>query len=204
MKHLWRTAALALSSALLVAACTAGDDSASDTTGTDDTPAAASPSATGPSPGVTDDTVQVGVTHVDESPPSALGLNLRLGDNEGAYQALFDQINAEGGINGREIEAVYAPIDPTSPAPADAACVRLTEDEDVFIVIGFFLADAVRCPLATHATAVIGGTMTEELLADAQAPWLTNLADSDFPVALLDAMHEGGAPDGPAAWRLTD
>jgi Periplasmic binding protein len=195
-EHLWRTAALAVASALLVAACTAGDDTASDTTGADDAPAEAAPSGTGPSPGVTDDTVRVGVTYVDESSLSAVGLNLRLGDNEGAYQALFDQINADGGINGRQLEAVYAPIDPTSPAPAEEACVQLTEDEDVFVVIGFFLADAVRCEVATHATAVVGGSMTDELLADAQAPWLTNLADADFPVAILGAMDEAGELDG--------
>ena len=150
------------------------------------------PSATGPAPGVTDDAVRVGVTFVDEEALSASGLELQLGDNEGAYQALFDQINADGGINGRQIEAVYAPIDPTSSTPAEEACVQLTEDEDVFIVIGFFLADAVRCPVATHATAVVGGSMTPELLADAEAPWLTNLADTDFPVAILEAMADAG------------
>jgi Periplasmic binding protein len=196
MKHVWTRVGLVMAAAALVAACTAGDDSTSGTTAPTTAPAGSAPAATGPAPGVTDDAVRVGVTFVDEEALSASGLELQLGDNEGAYQALFDQINAEGGINGRQIEPVYAPIDPTSSTPAEEACVQLTEDEDVFVVIGFFLADAVRCPVATHATAVVGGSMTPELLADAQAPWLTNLADTDFPVAILGAMADAGELDG--------
>ena len=196
MKHLWTRVGLVMAGAALIAACTAGDETTSDTTAPTSAPADGAPSATGPAPGVTDDAVKVGVTFVDETALSAVGLELQLGDNEGAYQALFDQINADGGINGRQIEPVYAPIDPTSPTPAEEACVQLTEDEDVFVVIGFFLADAVRCPVVTHGTAVVGGSMTPELLADAEAPWLTNLADADFPVAILEAMADAGELDG--------
>ena len=58
---------------------------------------------------------------------------------------------------------MFAPIDPTSTAPAEAACLKLTEDEDVFLVTGFFLADVVLCPLETHNTAVVGGGMTPDL-----------------------------------------
>lgn len=196
MKHRWTRVGLVVGAVALVAACTSGDDSTTTTTAGSAAPAEGTPTASGPAPGVTDDAVKIGVTFVDETALSAVGLELRLGDNEGAYQALFDQINADGGINGRQIEPVYAPIDPTSTTPAEEACVQLTEDEDVFMVIGFFLADAVRCPVATHATAVIGGTMTPELLDEAQAPWLTNLADTDFPVAILGAMDDAGELDG--------
>ena len=195
MKHLWTRVGLVMAGAALIAACTAGDETTSGTTAPTSAPAGA-PSATGPAPGVTDDAVKVGVTFVDEEALGAVGLELQLGDNEGAYQALFDQINADGGINGRQIEPVYAPIDPTSTSPAEEACVQLTEDEDVFVVIGFFLTDSVRCPVTTHATAVVGGSMTSELLAEAQAPWLTNLADADFPVAILGAMADAGELDG--------
>jgi hypothetical protein len=112
------------------------------------------------------------------------------------YDALFEAINAERGINGRQLEPVYAPIDPTSPAPAEAKCVQLTEDEDVFVVIGFFLADAVVCPLTTHATAVVGGEMTPERLAGAEAPWVTWTPDTDQPEAVLRAMDDRGLLDG--------
>lgn len=153
-------AALAVVAALLMAACTSGDSSDDASSGTDGSTGTTAPSATGPSPGVTDDTIKVGVTYVDTAALVASGLNYDLGDHEAVYDALFDKINADGGINGRQIEPVYAPIDPTSTSPAEEACVKLTEDEDVFLITGFFLADAVTCPVATHATAVVVGEMT--------------------------------------------
>ncbi len=190
--------ALVAASALAVAACTSGDtsddDAASSTTAASSEDTA--PAATGPSPGVTDDTIKVGVTYVDTASLVASGLNYDLGDHEAVYTALFDQINADGGINGRQIEPVFAPIDPTSPAPAEEACVKLTEDEDVFLITGFFLADAVTCPVTTHETAVVGGEMTPQRTADAAAPWITWIPDEELPASVVAAYDEAGLLDG--------
>ncbi len=192
-------AALAVLAALLVAACTSGDTSDDASSGTDGSPGTTAPSATGPSPGVTDDTVKIGVTYVDTAALVASGLNYDLGDHEAVYDALFDKINADGGINGRQIEPVYAPIDPTSTSPAEEACVKLTEDEDVFLITGFFLADAVTCPVATHATAVVGGEMTPQRLDQAEAPWITWTPDTDQPEAVVRAFADQGELDGNVA-----
>ena len=100
---------------------------------------AAEAEITGPAPGVTDDTIKIGVNYVDTASLTAVGLNFDLGDYQATYQALVDDINADGGINGRQARTVFAPIDPTGPASADAACLKLTEDDDVFLVTGFFL-----------------------------------------------------------------
>ncbi|HEY7068666.1 MAG TPA: hypothetical protein VH479_01065, partial [Acidimicrobiales bacterium] len=187
-----RPAAVATAVALLIGACTSGgDDDAAQT----ETTAA----RTGPAPGVTDDTIKVGVTYVDTQALVAAGLHYDLGDHQAVYQALFDDINASGGINGRKIEPVFAPIDPVSTAPAEEKCVQLTEDEDVFVVTGFFLADAVLCPVATHATAVVGGEMTPERLDQAQAPWITWLPDTDQPEAVLRRFDDEGLLDGTVA-----
>ena len=158
--------------------------------------AASAPTPTGPAPGVTDDTIKVGVTFVDTASLVASGLNYDLGDHEAVYRALFDAINADGGIHGRQIEPVFAPINPTKPAPAEAKCLELTEDEDVFVVTGFFLADAVNCPVATHATAVVGGEMNPERLEGAEAPWITWTPDDDQPKAVLQALDDRGELDG--------
>lgn len=190
--------ALLTTALLLAAACTSGDsgdDSAATTEGTAATGDTA-PAATGPSPGVTDDTVKIGVTYVDTAALVASGLNYDLGDHEAVYTALFDQINADGGINGRQIEPVFAPIDPTSPAPAEEACVKLTEDEDVFLITGFFLADAVTCPVTTHETAVVGGDITPQRAADAAAPWVSWTPDTDQPASVIAAYDEAGLLDG--------
>jgi ABC-type branched-subunit amino acid transport system substrate-binding protein len=200
-KRLRRGGALLALAALVAAGCTAGDDSTSgdDDAGGDTTPATTEPAATGPSPGVTDDAIKVGVTYVDTAALVASGLSYDLGDHEAVYNALFDAINADGGINGRQIEPVFAPIDPTNPAPAEEKCVQLTEDEDVFIVTGFFLEDAVNCVVGTHATAVVGGSMTPDRLDAAQAPWATWTPDTDQPEAVVQALFDQGELDGTVA-----
>ncbi len=182
---------------LLLAACTAGDDSSDESgSGTTAPPGSSAPAATGPSPGVTDDAVKIGITFVDASALVASGLNYDLGEVQEAYQALVDQINADGGISGRQVEASFAPIDPTGPQSADEACVQLTEDDDVFMVVGFFLTDAVTCTVGTHSTAVVGGEITAERLDQAQAPWISPTADTDLQQTVLRTLNDAGELDG--------
>lgn len=179
----------------LLLGCTAGDDgAATDTTDASDgsTPASV---PTGPAPGVTDTSVKVGVTYVDLA---SLGnvVTIDHGDYESSYQALFDAINEEGGIHGRTIEAVFAPVNPVGTDSSEAACVELTQDEEVFVIVGFFLDDSVLCPLETHETAVIGPSQTPERLARARAPWFSTAGSSDFQNEIVRAMAEAGEFDG--------
>jgi ABC-type branched-subunit amino acid transport system substrate-binding protein len=140
--------------------------------------------ATGPAPGVTADSMKIGITYPDAKSLEAVGLHYNLGDFEAAYNAIADDINSKGGINGRKLQLVFAPINPTSAEPADAACVKLTEDDQVFLIAGFFLNDAPLCPLERENTAVVGGGMTPERLARAKEPWVTPLVDTDLPEAV--------------------
>lgn len=199
MKHKVIAATLLL---LLAGACTANeDDDASTTTtaaaATDDSVGSETtvPAATGPSPGVTADTIRVGITYVDLDAVRQF-VDLDQGDYEAAYRAVIDDINANGGINGRTIEPVFAAVSPLGTAPAEEVCVRLTEDEDVFAVIGFFQDDAVSCPVSQHGTAVIGGVMTQERFDQATAPWFTTEAGEDSDLDALRAMAEAGELDG--------
>ena len=182
----------------LLAGCTAGDESSSDTTSaggdtTSDT--TATTVLTGPAPGVTDDAVTIGVQYVDLTAISDIA-NIDHGDYEAAYQALFDDINANGGINGRTLDPVIVGIDPTVTQAADEACVQLTEDDDAFLVMGFFLNDAVTCVGETHETAIIGGSMSEERLARIQVPWYTTEGGSDQTETVIRAFAEAGEFDG--------
>ncbi len=185
--------ALALMAVIVVAGCTSGTSStkasgSNTTAGSTNTTAASAEAAQ--APGVTANSVKVGVTFVDASSLKATGLNLNLGDYQTSYQTLVNQINNQGGINGRKIQLVFTPINPVGTAPADAACLRLTEDEKVFVAVGFFLNDAVLCPVATHDTAVVGGTQTPELMAQAKAPWFTTNAGSEVPVNVVKAFDK--------------
>jgi hypothetical protein len=185
---------VALLAGAVLVGCTAGDDTGEGADATDGTQGS-TPVPTGPSPGVTDDSVKIGITYVDLE---ALGdiVSLDHGDYELAYNAVIDDINADGGINGRTLEPVFAPINPVGTASADASCLELTEDEEVFVVVGFFLDEGPLCYLETHQTAVIGGAMTPERLDRAEAPWFTTESGTDLQVDAVRAMAEAGELDG--------
>ncbi|HET6950701.1 MAG TPA: ABC transporter substrate-binding protein [Acidimicrobiales bacterium] len=182
--------------AMALLACTDGEQA---TSGTSPGGARAPSEATGPAPGVTDETVKVGAVYVDTSALEAVGLTYDLGDYEATYQALADDINDGGGINGRTLEMVVVPFDATTTTPGEAQCLQLTEDEDVFVVTGLFLADAVLCPLEAHATAVVGGTMNPTRQQRAQAPWLSWLPDDEAPAQIVETLADRGELDGKVA-----
>lgn len=183
---------------ILAGACTAGngDEATGDTTDGGSTPESAGPSATFPAnpraDGVTADSIRLGVTYVDLEALADV-IDIDHGDYEAAYQALADDINADGGINGRQLDLVFQPIVPVGTTEADAACVRLTEDEGVFAVVGFMLDDAPLCYSGVHDTPVIGGTITQERLDRGEAPWFSNEAS---PENITDRLVEAFAADG--------
>jgi ABC-type branched-subunit amino acid transport system substrate-binding protein len=147
---------------------------------------AANPGVTG----ITKDTIKLGITYVDFTNLHSKGIVLDTdhGDYEGSFRAVIDDLNAHGGVDGRQIEPVFAPIDPLGTTPAQEACVKLTEDEQVFAVVGFFLDTAPLCYVENHATPILGGTITSELLARAKAPWFSmESGDATFAVG-IDAL----------------
>jgi ABC-type branched-subunit amino acid transport system substrate-binding protein len=154
------------------------------------TPTAADDSA------VTKDAIKIGVSYVDLAAVRAAGINRDHGDYEKAYQTVIDDINANGGVNGRKIVPVFVGIDPIGTDPAQQACVQLTEDEKVFAAIGQFQGDAPICYLEQHETPIVGGSVTAENLARAKAAWYT-LDPSEADLGLLvDALAKDGAFKG--------
>ena len=95
-------------------------------------PAAAALSGT---PGVTATTIRVGVPYVDVAAVKAVGVNISWGSVPDAFNAVIDDINAHGGINGRKIVPYLVAVNPTGTAPAATACTQLTEDDTVFVAI---------------------------------------------------------------------
>ncbi len=182
--------------AVLLAGCTSGEDSASNDTSTSvGTSDASTTVPTGPAPGVTDDSIKVGAVYIDFSAIQDV-VDVDWGDYEGAYQALFDDINANGGINGRTIDATLVPLNPLDETSAEADCVQLTEDDPQFIILGFFTDDDVMCPLEAHPTAVIGGFMTPDRLERAQAPWFSLNPSGDFDEEVIRKLADAGDLDG--------
>lgn len=172
-----RVVAAIVVAAVLTGACTAGDSGDTASGGSGDTTAA--PPPTGPAPGVTEDSIKVGVTYLDVEAIAEV-VDIDQGDYEAAYSVLFDDINADGGIHGRMVEPVFAPVNPIGTESAEVACVSLTEDEEVFLAMGFFRTDEPACYLETHETALIGGYMTNDLLGRIGVPWFSRDIGEDF------------------------
>jgi ABC-type branched-subunit amino acid transport system substrate-binding protein len=94
--------------------------------------------------GVKGGTVTIGVRHADEASATAIGAalgarNVSSGDTRGYAEAVINYINAQGGVAGRRLEAVYQAVDlvglVANAAAADqASCSFFTEDAKVFAV----------------------------------------------------------------------
>jgi hypothetical protein len=149
-------------------------------------------------PGVTADTIKVGVTYPDLASLKDV-LHIDNGDYAKAFQTAADDINAKGGINGRKLQVVAVGVNPTQPNAFDAACTKLTQDEKVFVVLGFQLGDNVNCYINTNPTPTIGGEQTTDRLSGAQVAWYTTDASQDLQGDVAKALADGGKLAGKVA-----
>ena len=129
--------------------------------------------ATSSAVGVTSNTSKLGITYVDLSTVQQFVHGLNEGNFKAAYQAVINDINNSGGINGRKIQPYYEGVVPVGSAAPQAACTALTQDDQVFAVTGFFQGNDPLCYVSLHSTPVIGGNMTTQQLAQAKVAWFT-------------------------------
>ena len=143
--------------------------------------------------GVTSSSIKIGITYPDVAAIRSI-INVDPGDYQVAYTTLINQINRGGGINGRKIVPVFAPVDPLGTTAAATACTHLTEDENVFAVLGFFQAPDIACYVNTHSMPIIGASLTAAQSAQAKAPWFNNIiSDSDLIPKEMAIFKQEGA-----------
>ena len=125
--------------------------------------------------GVTTDTVTIGYLYLDLDEVRERGfIDLNWGPQADHMQAVVDHINANGGISGRSVEVISRAIDPLDAESARAACLELTEDTEVFAVLGTLRRDEVLCYTEQHDTiAVVNADMTQERLDRSTAPYVS-------------------------------
>jgi hypothetical protein len=145
--------------------------------------------------GVTKKEILLGITYVDLAKIRDI-VNLDIGDFPKMYDAILADLNASGGINGRKVVPAYAPVNPIGTVPGQEACVKLTEDDKVFAVAGFFIGDLPLCFLEQHGTPVVGGAQNAERVARAKAPWFTLEATDQVAAQQIDALAADGAFKG--------
>ena len=152
--------------------------------------------------GVTADTITIGVSMLNFELLQEMGLTAAgWGDQQGVFQALLDDLNANGGILGRKVVAVYDYYSPIDAADAERACTVLTQDHEVFAaVLGFvgpLAGTADPCFVATNNTPLVGGEHSPDEMALAEAPWFNvEPSTEDATSNLLDLLVETGRADG--------
>lgn len=183
-----------------VSGCTAGDDDAG---GEED-----GSGGGGPVPGVTDDTVRLGVAGVDPQQLKDLGIEADGPPSLALNEAWVAAQNEAGGVGGRQIELVFEPFLPLGDAEAEAACVALTEDDPVFLVTGIFLNDTPLCFTEAHETPYLGQFgHSAERDERSKAPFVAlEMADERQRLAGLQVFLDEGALDGRVAlfWDAVD
>ena len=125
--------------------------------------------------GVTEETITVGVSMLDFELLKELNLSQGWGDQQGVWEALIANLNANGGINGRTVEAVYEFYSPIDPIDAERVCTALTQDNEVFAVLGGFVGPAAGtadpCITGLNETILVGGEINADELERSSAPW---------------------------------
>jgi hypothetical protein len=129
--------------------------------------------------GVTATTISVGIPYVDFVALHALGVTIDEGSFPDAYGAIIANMNAHGGVDGRQIVAHYFKFNPSVPASVTASCSQLTEDDKIFIALSPVYPD---CYQQDHGTLVIAGSLPGALPAN---------VPPDFSLAPPDAAFDG-------------
>ncbi len=127
-------AACAAITLVLTTACTATKKAVSTTPNSATTTL---PRSTALGKGVTPTSIKLGITLIDWNCIKAFTTQIRLGQQD-VYNAFIKDINDKGGIAGRKIVPYYKMFCPIGSAQLLAICTSLTQDINVFAVLGTF------------------------------------------------------------------
>ena len=150
-------------------------------------------------PGVTADSIKVAVPLVDFGCIEDFVDDVRI-DQDKIYEAYFDDVNENGGVNGRMIEPLfktYCPIPGSEPSSL-SICTAATEDDDVFAIMGIFVdftGDAQLCVTRDHERVLITHGVSQAWIDDAPpglllSPDITAERRIDVIVSLLESEGE--------------
>lgn len=154
--------------------------------------------ATASSPSVSGDTVKVVFIGVDldEVKAQTKLVTASVGDPKAQVQALEEWINANGGLGGRKLDAVFRWYDATtdSPATEEKLCNQVSQDDKAFAVVlmGQYQSNARPC-YAQRKTVMLDASLVsnDQELFDELAPYLWSASFPEyntFTSAYIDAL----------------
>ena len=186
---------------LFLAACgdSKSSDNSSNNSGSPTTTAAAKNTAS--DQGVTETEIKVAIVGADLSALVKLGLIKGVPDNATDLNAkrasyVFDQINAEGGINGRKFKYETISWDPVDPKSFDTACQKIADGKFfmAFNVGGGYNTDKIPCitDAGTFFWAIDAASLQN--FADAKGKLISMAPPSELEAqAGIDTLIKSGA-----------
>jgi ABC-type branched-subunit amino acid transport system substrate-binding protein len=137
---------------------------------------AVSRQAGGSTNGVTAGEIELAFPTIDFAALKDVGVNIDRGDAQKIFDALTDQLNADGGINGRNVDVKVFKYSVLNPADAEAVCTKMSEDEKVFAVISSFdgVTESANKCVTDHKTFLIGGS--PDVATASKTPWVSSVA----------------------------
>jgi len=193
---------------MLLAACTpesSTNQGASGGSGSAASGLAAGNDAAGSTTGITDDQINVAFIGVDFSALAATGLVPELGDQQKQVQSFVDDINANGGINGRTINLHFKLLDVLSGGAdaIQAACIEATQEFKAAVVIlpPAAARDLARCTSVTNKTLTLYSTGMDNGLYQESQGRLFTLGAAGIGIdrqmkGWADEMNQLGQLDG--------
>ncbi len=158
---------------------------------------AAPAAAAGNAQGVTANQVKLGIVYPNLAEVRQLtGVNVDQGSFPDAFNAVIAQINSQGGVKGRKIVPVYAPVTPIGTAPAAQACTTLTEDNQVFAAVSNYTSLSPICYIQTHKTAMLQGVLPSAAPPGSAPNFTLAPPVSSFDPRLIAAFKHAGAFKG--------
>lgn len=148
--------------------------------------------------GLTDDTITIGAALIDVASLQAQGVEIDAVDPQALLDAWIATANDAGGLGGRQVEMVFEPYLPVSDTEAETVCTALTEDQEVFAVIGQLSGDTSLCITETHALPYVGlYGLSPERQSRSKGPFFAvEMADDRQRAASIAAMAEAGELEG--------
>ena len=129
--------------------------------------------------GVTSEAILIGHSSIDfEKLNADFGLDLPYQNFGPPFLALVDWYNEQGGVLGRRLEVVSELYMPVGATTAEAACLRMTEDQQVFAVLSGFAGPGAEqvntCVTELYDTILVGGLPTPEQAEAAGGLWISS------------------------------
>jgi ABC-type branched-subunit amino acid transport system substrate-binding protein len=159
--------------------------------------------------GVSPDAIKLGIMILNVGNVEKLGIAVGVSpeQQQQAWRAYVDQLNEQGGINGRQVKPVFHQYDVLSNDSQRAACLAMTEDHKVFAVLDIALTTAnALCITHEHETPLVTlQPMPEEAYAKSQGRLFTLFAAGHRMWRnVANDLHDRGALRGKTIGILGD